>query len=213
MVEDQDPPQRIAHSYKKTLYELLGVFYNHIKEKNIRYHIDLLCAALTDSQVEAKEGIKGNRSENEKVFLAIFMDKYLKGADMTYDSAVTPRDIKMIKDLVKKLKSHDLQVKDYINWLFDDFLQEPACFKYWPPSIRWSCGDWLVKKFVFLHKNKAVLNRAKENRENKTKTVLSHAQSLYEKTGDSNIKRLIEQYEESMISLKDFEQKLQDFTE
>jgi len=208
MHEDQEPPQRIAHSYKKTLYELLGVFYNHIKDKNIRYHMDLLCTALADSQTETKRGVKGKQGDTEKMFLAIFMDKYLKGADMAYDAPVSAKDIKMIKDLIKKLKSHDLHFKDYITWLFDDFLQEPSAFKYWPPSIRWSCADWLVKKFIFLHKNRAVLNRAKENRENKTKTVLSHAKSLYKKTGDEKISRLIEQYEESMISLKDFEQKL-----
>ena len=66
------------------------------------------------------------------------------------------------------------------------------------------------KYTIFLHKNKATMNRAQEKRENKEKTILSHARSLLRTTKDPSIKRLIEQYKESMISLKDFEQKLKE---
>ena len=189
------------------LYTQLGIE----KFSNVKHYVELLEQACDRHIYEVEHDItpekKAEKSKRE--FITVFRARYLQFTDLEYESIITGVDARMMLQTCKKLHEKDLDVNDFLGWLFERFFNENP--KFLPPSIKQICGAFVWNKFLF--ENKAVVKEKhrKElaNKESlaliaRSRVLMRVSDEFDNKECKEKVKKVLREFIDGSIILKEF---------
>lgn len=140
-----------------TTERFMGIVYSMIepfgidKIPEVMHYVELLGQAVDRQIFEASHVSTDRRASTErKRFITIFKTRYLHYSDMEYSRPITPAEAKLIGQVIDMIGSKGFDVDEFLQWLFDVFFDENPKFN--PPSIKFSCSQFIVEKFLFEHR-------------------------------------------------------------
>jgi len=129
-------------------------------------------------------------SADRRKFISIFKNRYLHLVDQEYSRAITGVDGRLINQLVKVMTDNGFDVDEYLAWLFEQFLSENP--KFCPPTIKFSCSNFVVEKFLYENKEKIKQRREDEIRKKASLDLIARGRVLIRiYASDENIKKKI----------------------
>ena len=176
----------------------MGVVYSLVEPFGIEdipevfHYVELLGQAIERQIVESKfAGTPQHRmSADRRKFISIFKNRYLHLVDQEYSRAITGVDGRLINQLVKVMTDNGFDVDEYLAWLFEQFLSENP--KFCPPTIKFSCSNFVVEKFLYENKEKIKQRREDEIRKKASLDLIARGRVLIRiYASDENIKKKI----------------------
>lgn len=142
------------------------------------HYLELMSQAIDRYVFEQGHKVSPHRkiTAERKKFIVIFKKRYLHLTDYEYSRVITGIDCKLINQLSKKLTDNGFDIDDFLKWMFDIFLVDSP--KFCPPSIKWTCGNFIVEKFLYEHKDKMKEKTEDEIREKEAVDVVGRARVL-----------------------------------
>jgi len=180
------------------LERFMGVVYSLVEPFGIEdipevfHYVELLGQAIERQIVESKfAGTPQHRmSADRRKFISIFKNRYLHLVDQEYSRAITGVDGRLINQLVKVMTDNGFDVDEYLAWLFEQFLSENP--KFCPPTIKFSCSNFVVEKFLYENKEKIKQRREDEIRKKASLDLIARGRVLIRiYASDENIKKKI----------------------
>jgi len=216
-------PKRCPVMYEEHMMNTIGVCWPFINNKDARFQMNIL-AEILQEEINKKLGRKVKRIEKEikeapsehgdlRKFIATFRDRYAHETDMEYKDQIAPDEIGMIKAIIKKLRDKDVDVEEYMDWIFDDFFEDKYNREKFVPSIKLVCGTFLASKFFMQNRDR--LRRRKVAVESKSlrEGIRNHGKRLFRETKDKKIQKWLEWETEKAISTEDLEDYLKEYEE
>jgi len=184
-------PEDRLERFMGLIYSLVGPFgIDEIPE--VYHYVELLGQAIERQIVESKfAGSPQTRTAaDRRKFIVIFKNRYLHHTDVEYSRSITGIDGKLINQLVKVLTDNGFDVDEYLTWLYDEFLRENP--KFSPPSIKFSCSNFVMEKFLFENREKIKQRREDNLRKKESLDLISRARVLLRTyPEDENLKKKI----------------------
>ena len=180
------------------LERFMGLIYSLVEPfgidqvPEVHHYVELLGQAIERHIVESKfSGSSQHRmTADRRKFIAIFKNRYVHTTDMEYGRAITGIDGKMIGQVVKILEEKNFEVDEYLTWLFDDFLAENP--KFCPPTIKFACGNLVLEKFLYVHREQIKQKREETLRRKMSSDLTARARVLIRTfANDENTKKKI----------------------
>jgi len=211
-------PKRCPVMYEEYLMNSIGVCWSNIKNKDVRFQMNLL-AELLQEEINKKLGRKVKKEEKKnsgdnldvRRFIAVFRDRYAREVDLEYKSQISPDEIGMIKALLKKFLDKNVDFEDYLDWVFDDFFEKKNNVDTFSPTIKFVCGSFLSSKFFFINRDKLRKRAMSVETKSRRETIRSHGKILFRKTKDKMVRKWLEWESEKTISTEDLEDYLKKF--
>jgi len=118
----------------------------------VEFHLDALTESVERHLFTKTHPFENRRKSNSQRarFLQEFKERYLVLTDFNYRKPVLSMDFKQIDSVIELLNDANVEITDYLAWVFDEFL--PQNPKLSPPYIRGVCGSLFMDKFLFEHK-------------------------------------------------------------
>jgi len=216
-------PKRCPVMYEEYLMNSIGICWPFINNKNTRFQMNIL-AELLQEEINKKLGRKIKRKEkiikeesseqgDVRKFIATFRDRYAYETDMEYKSKISPEEIGMMKAMVKKLRDKEVDIEEYMDWIFDDFFEDEKNRNKFVPSIKLVTGTFLASKFFMQNRDR--LRRRKVAVESKSRrdAVRNHGKILFRKTKEEKIQIWLRWEKEKTITTEDLEDYLKKYEE
>lgn len=143
------------------------------------HYVELLGQAVERHIVESRLGYspaQGRVTTDRRKFISIFKNRYLSVTDMEYPRAITGIDGRLVNQLNKVLGDNGFDVDEYLKWLFDSFLAENPKFN--PPTIKFSCSNFVVEKFLYEHKDQIKQRKEDKIRKKEALDLISRCRVL-----------------------------------
>jgi hypothetical protein len=158
------------------------------------HYVELLGQAIERHIVESKlvghSPAQGRITTDRRKFISIFKNRYLSVTDMEYPRAITGIDGRLVNQLNKVLGENGFEVDEYLTWLFDSFLSENPKFN--PPTIKFSCSNFVVEKFLYEHKDQIKHRKEEKIRKKEALDLISRGRVLIRFfTDDEGMKKII----------------------
>jgi hypothetical protein len=175
---------------------------------DILHYVELLSESTTRYVFESTHNSapKKTSHDSRKRFIAIFKARYAESYDLEYVKTITPIEAKLVNQLNKTLKESGFTTDDYLEWLFNDFLEENEKFR--PPTIKMSCSQFIIHKFIV---DNAELKETRKNKEIEKKIsldLISRARVLLRgglpKDDDKKTREILKEYGDRNIMLAEF---------
>ena len=209
-------PNRLPVKAEQFLMNAIGMCWSYIQNPDIRFHLNVLAEQLQgelDKKIGRKSAkekkamlIENTESEDLRKFIALFRDRYVQETDMEYKSKLSPEEIGSIKSMVKKLRDKKVDIDDYISWVFDVFLDDPKNReKFAPPMIKFVCCSWLSGRYFMLNRDKFRSKNIAEEKKSRRESIRDYAKSLFRKTKDKEIQKMLENEYKGSITTEDLE--------
>lgn len=151
-IERYPVPENTSRAFMGTVWTLVKAF-GIDKISGAVHYLQLVGDEIDRYSFEQKNPVSINQKENSerRSYIAIFKTRFLELADFEYDKAITPVEAKMISQISKYLNDRGFSVDEYLRWMFEDFL--PVNEHFCPPSIKWSCCNFAVTRFLYEYKD------------------------------------------------------------
>lgn len=213
-VERHAVPEDRLERFMGLVYSLVEPFgIDSVPE--VFHYVELLGQAIERQIVESKfSGAPQNRSTaDRRKFISIFKNRYLHLTDLEYGRAITGVDGRLINQLSKVMSENGFEVDEYLTWLFDEFLDENP--KFCPPSIKFSCSNFVVEKFLFEHRDQIKQRKEANIRQKESLDLISRARVLIRTFASSEDvkKRIIEiltGYRDGSIMIEKMRKEIED---
>lgn len=176
-VERHAVPENRLERFMGLVYSLVEPF--GIEEvPEVFHYVELLGQAIERQIVESKfAGSPQNRlAADRRKFITIFKNRYLHLTDMEYSRAITGVDGRLVNQLDKVLTDNGFEVDEYLTWFYDDFLNENP--KFMPPTIKLSCSNFVVEKFLFEHREQIKQRKESQIRKKESLDLIGRARVL-----------------------------------
>lgn len=176
-VERHAVPEDRLERFMGLIYSLVEPFgIDEVPE--VYHYVELLGQAIERQIAESKfAGSPLNRTAaDRKKFITIFKNRYLHLTDMEYARAITGVDGRLVNQLSKVLTDNGFEVDEYLTWLYGDFLVENP--RFCPPSIKFSCSNFVVEKFLYEHKEQIKQRREDQVRKKESLDLIARARVL-----------------------------------
>ena len=175
------------------LERFMGLVYSLVEPFGVEevpevfHYVELLGQAIERNITESRltGSPQGRLASDRRKFISIFKNRYLSVTDIEYSRAITGVDGRLINQLNKVLTDNGFEVDEYLTWLFDNFLAENQKFN--PPTIKFSCSNFVVEKFLYENKDKIKQRREDKIRKKESLDLISRARVLI-RSGDESIK-------------------------
>lgn len=196
-------PYRIPVKAEQVLMNVIAMCWPQIQNKDIRFHLNVLAEQL-QTELDRKLGRKQSRekktleienTEGEDVrrFIALFRDRYAQETDMEYRTKLNPDEIGAIKSMVKKLREKNVDIDDYLSWVFDVFFDDAENReKFAPPMIKLVCGTFLASKFFMNNRDRFRNQRIVEEKKSRRDSIRDYGKMLFRTTKDPTIQKMLE---------------------
>jgi len=144
----------------------------------VYHYVELLGQAIERQIVESKfsDSSQNRTVVDRRKYITIFKNRYLHLTDMEYTRAITGVDGRLINQIIKALNDNGFEVDEYLTWLYGDFLVENP--KFCPPSIKFSCSNFVVEKFLYEHREKIKQRREDQVRKKESLDLIARARVL-----------------------------------
>lgn len=153
-------PESLTDRFMGVVYSMVGPF-GVDKVPEAMHFLELTGQALEKSSAGKEYLNAPDRTHMErKRFISIFKSRYLHAMDYEYTRSITPVDGKLMGQTVSMLSGLGFDVSEFLEWLFDSFLKENE--KFCPPTIKWTCSQFVTERFMFENKDK-MKSRRQEN--------------------------------------------------
>lgn len=178
------------------------------------HYVELLGQAIERQIAESRlAGIPANTTtKNRKKFITIFKNRYLHLTDLEYSRAITGVDCKLINQLSTLLEDNGFDVDEFLRWTFEVFLEENP--KFCPPTIKLSCSNFIVDKFLFEHKDVIKKRKNDQLRKKEALDLISRARVLMRFfDGESSIKNkiveMLKSYRDGSIMIQEMRKEVE----
>lgn len=166
------------------LERFMGMVYSLVEPFGIEevpevfHYVELLGQAIERQIVESKfAGTPQHRiTADRRKFISIFKNRYLSMTDLEYGRAITGVDGRLVNQLSKVLADNGFEVDEYLTWLFSDFLVENP--KFCPPTIKMSCSNFVIEKFLYEHREQIKQRREDQIRQKSSLDLIARARVL-----------------------------------
>lgn len=165
--------------FRRTFLEMVDL-YDLAQNCELMGYISALLDAL-DRLVSVRDPVGAKNGSPTKQYIVIFKRRYLQLTDSEYYRGIRPEEIKKITKLVKRLFAEDCSVDEYLEWFFEDFLENNK--KFCPPQITLACNDVFVEKFLFNMKDVLKARRDEQKQEADARALLETLRMLVRQTG------------------------------
>ena len=216
-------PVRIPVKFEQYLINSIGVCWQHINNKDLRFQMNML-AEMLHEELNKKNGRRAKKIEKEisapkteqddlRKFIALFRDRYAHETDMEYKSKLNPDEIGMIRGMVKKLRDKEVDIDEYLNWIFDDFYNDDYNRRKFSPTIKLICGTFLAAKFFMNNRDRFRKRRIATEEKSIRETIRQHGKILFRKTNDPEIQKMLRWEDSDTIGTQELERYLKDYEE
>ena len=117
-----------------------------------------------------------------KKFAMLFKKKYQQVTEIPYTQKFTGPAFVIFASIMKNIIQAGGTAEDYVNWFFDEFLQEKGNQKYMPPPINLCTNNNMVQKFLYVKKDFLKQRKLKQAANNKKKIITDIGMKIYQKT-------------------------------
>lgn len=195
---------RKGRKWESFLKDCISVSYNFIKSEKIRHQMDILIELL---EKESKKVIKRKKKVGSeyKEFIVRWKEGYKNVVGLEYKKSISPEQISIIISLTNKLKESKFTVKEYTNWLYNDFFKDPSNKNMLPPNIKASCSDFFVHKFFVNNKNVKNAREIKEKKDQRKEISIEKARNIYKETKNKDILNYIDQLKSGVLDVVTFD--------
>jgi len=211
-------PKRCPVFYEQYLMNSIGLCWANINNKNIRFQMNIL-AEMLQEESDRKSGrrikkknkeMEAPRTENDDLrkFIALFRDRYAHETDMEYKSKFDPDEIGMMKGIIKKLTEKEVDIDEYLGWIFDDFFEDENNRKKFTPSVKLVCGTFVASKFFMNNRDRIRQRKTHIEEKSQRDSIRQHAKILYRRTKDSKIQKWLDWEKDDTISTEELEEYL-----
>jgi hypothetical protein len=190
-VERHAVPENRIERFMGLVYSLAEPFgIDDIPE--VYHYVELLGQAVERHLVESKFLVlpQHRQTTDRRKFISIFRNRYLSLTDLEYSRAITGIDGRLINQLNKVLEDNAFGVDEFLAWLFDVFLNENP--KFCPPSIKFSCSNFVVEKFLYDHRDQIKQRREDEIRKKAALDLISRARVLIRTGSEEDKKKIVD---------------------
>jgi len=195
-------PSRMPVKGEQFLINAIGICWPHIQNADIRFHLNILAEQL-QQELDTKMGRKKSRerkvvavenTENEDVrkFIALFRDRYVQETDMEYRTKLNPDELGAIKSIIIKLREKNVDVDDYLGWVFDDFFDDQSTREKFTPVIKFICGTFVASRFFMCNRDRFRKKQVIEEKKSRRESIRDYAKKLFRRTNDTEIQRMLE---------------------
>jgi len=177
--------------------------------RDIYHCVELLRESVEKHLFEKEHPLPTKRKDyHRKRFIAIFKGRYQVLSDLDYSRRVTPVDTKLIDQVNRALKDAGFTCEEYLKWLFEDFLVDNP--KFCPPTIRQSCGDFFVQKFLYERRDQMKEKREDDIRKKEAFDLVARGRKLLAGRlpgeDDKRVRDALKAYSEGRIILSDLKE-------
>jgi hypothetical protein len=205
-VERHAVPEDRLERFMGLVYSLVEPF--GVEEVPEVYHyVELLGQAIERQIVESKfVGVPQHRiTADRRKFISIFKNRYLHMTDLEYSRAITGVDGRLVNQLSKILTDNGFEVDEFLTWLFGTFLVENP--KFCPPTIKVSCSNFIIEKFLYEHREQIKQRREDSVRQKASLDLIARARVLIRDFSDDEISKkkvidVLKSYRDGSIMLE-----------
>jgi len=203
-------PSRMPVKTEEYLINSIAICWPHIQNQDIRFHLNILVEQLQQEldkkmgrqKIKASNQIKVENTENEDVrkFIALFRDRYAQETDMEYRTKLNPEELASIKSIVTKLREKDVEIDDYLSWVFDVFFDDQNNREKFSPVIKLICGTFVASKFFMTNRDRFRKKREAVERKSRRDMVRDHGKKLFRETKEASIQDMLQKEQEGTVT-------------
>ena len=123
--------------------------------------------------------------QQAKKFAMLFKKKYQQVTQIPYTQNFTGPAFVIFATIMKKVIQAGGTAQDYVNWFFDQFLQQKGNERFMPPPINLCTNNSMVQKFLYAKKDYLKQRKVKQAANNKKKLIADIGTKIYGKTKSS----------------------------
>lgn len=148
------------------------------KVPELMHYVELLGQAVDRHVFETmhSSGPQRRVADDRRKFIAIFKTRYLHATDLEYGRPVTPVDGKLIGQVVDSLEAKGFAVDEFLQWVFEVFLEENPKFN--PPQMKFVCSAFAMEKFLYDNRDRAKQRKEDEFRKKEALDVINRARVI-----------------------------------
>lgn len=159
--------------------------------------------AVSKSMENANVVVNGDDSKKNietKKFIAIYRSRYMELTDYECEETFNGTTFVIISNFVKKLAEAGSNVDEYLTWIFETFLKNPANKHLCPPNIGLIICDNIKNKFLFEMKDKLRVRRKDAFDSGRKLKLMKIASTLFDEIPDESLGEVILQIGNNKIS-------------
>lgn len=178
--------------------------------EDVYHHIELLNDAVGRYLFETStKSPQKKASEDRKKFIAIFCERYQQLVDLPYNrNSISSAEGKMISQVNKRLRDKGFSVEEYLDWVFDTFLEENPKFR--PPTIKSICSNFILGKFMTANEELREARKRKQKDEAAAKDLINRAKVLMRsdlpKEDNDKLKTTLKGFSEKNVAISELRQ-------
>jgi hypothetical protein len=195
-------PSRMPVRTEQFLINAIAISWPNIQNQDIRFHLNILVEQLQQEldrkmgrkKAKDRKAIVVENTENEDVrkFIALFRDRYAQETDMEYRTKLNPDELGAIKNIVTKLREKDVDIDDYLDWVFDVFFDNAENREKFTPAVKFICGTFMASKFFMSNRDRFRKKREAEERVSRRDMIREHGKILFRKSKDETIQKMLQ---------------------
>ena len=137
-----------------------------------------------------------------KKFAMLFKKKYQQVTEIPYTQSFTGAAFVIFASTMKKIIQAGGTAEDYIDWFFNQFLQEKGNQKFMPPPINLCTNNNMVQKFLYAKKDFLKQRKLKQLANSKKKLVIQIGMKIYQLTQSNECNIVVRKIIANDISMR-----------
>ena len=137
-----------------------------------------------------------------KKFAMLFKKKYQQVTEIPYTQSFTGAAFVIFASTMKKIIQAGGTAEDYIDWFFNQFLQEKGNQKFMPPPINLCTNNNMVQKFLYAKKDFLKQRKLKQIANSKKKLVIQIGMKIYQLTQSNECNIVVRKIIANDISMR-----------